>query len=339
MHLSARVLLLNLCCLLLCSTNIRAAELTVERTPHGAAVKLNGVLFTEYVTDTGPKPYLWPIVGPTDKRMTRSFPMEKVPGDQADHPHHRSMWYINDNVNGVNFWAGDDGRITHREFIKIAGGAEAVIVARNDWLAGNGKRQLEDVRTLTFRADADTRTIDFDITLTAPDGPAHFADVNHGGGLALRIPSEMVAELAVKHVKEEPGSTELVPSDTPLPKHLAGHIINDKGQENWDALGREAAWVDYSGHVGDEVLGIAMMNHPASFRFPCHWAPRLYGLFCACPFGSRGFRDPAAPDASYTLEKGKSITLMFRVLFHRGNEKNAKIAEAFDQYAKEPKPN
>ena len=38
---------------------------------------------------------------------------------------------------------------------------------------------------------------------------------------------------------------------------------------------------------------------------------------------------------SFTLKKGKSITLKHRVIFHKGDEKAAKIAEVFKAYAKE----
>ena len=41
-----------------------------------------------------------------------------------------------------------------------------------------------------------------------------------------------------------------------------------------------------------------------------------------------------SPGGAYTLDQGKSLTLKYRVILHRGDEKQAGIAEAFAAYAK-----
>ena len=69
----------------------------------GAVVKIDGQLFTEYLVKSGTKPILWPIIGPTGKRMTRDYPMRDRPGEQKDHPHQRSLWFTHGDVNGTNF--------------------------------------------------------------------------------------------------------------------------------------------------------------------------------------------------------------------------------------------
>ena len=62
-------------------------------------------------------------------------------------------------------------------------------------------------------------------------------------------------------------------------------------------------------------------------QFPAsHTARRTYGLFTANPFGLRSLGQ--GKDSSFTLKKGESITLRHRVIFHLGDEKAAKIAEA-----------
>jgi hypothetical protein len=63
---------------------------------------------------------------------------------------------------------------------------------------------------------------------------------------------------------------------------------------------------------------------------------RTYGLFTANPFASRAF-DKAAEDATFELKKGERVKLRHRLIFHKGDEKAAKIAEAFEAYAKEAK--
>src|SRR5438477_7757323 len=82
-----------------------AAELTVAKEPRGVTINADGKPFTEYLIATGPKPILWPIIGPTGVPMTRAYPMEKIEGEKQDHPHQRSLWFTHGNVNGVDFWS------------------------------------------------------------------------------------------------------------------------------------------------------------------------------------------------------------------------------------------
>jgi hypothetical protein len=113
-----------------------------------------------------------------------------------------------------------------------------------------------------------------------------------------------------------------------------GKIVNSDGRTNLDAWGRKAAWVDYYGPVDGQTVGIAIMNHPQSFRFPTFWHVRTYGLFAANPFGRREFPDGNKQDGTYTLPEGKSITLRYRVWLHKGDEKEGKVRDAYDSYAK-----
>ncbi len=47
------------------AATVAAADLTVEKSDRGAAVKVDGQPFTEYITRSGSKPILWPVIGPT----------------------------------------------------------------------------------------------------------------------------------------------------------------------------------------------------------------------------------------------------------------------------------
>jgi hypothetical protein len=308
-----RPLLMAVCCALLVTCFATAAEFKVEQDKDGESltVALDGKLVTRYVTKSGAKPILFPIVGPTGKEMTRGWPMrDALPFEKQDHLHHRSLWFTHGNVNGVDFWSesGKNGTIVHREFVKREGGEVATIVSRNDWLAPDGKKVCEDERTIRIGAGKETRWIDFDAVVKATDGDVTFNETKEGS-FGVRVHETMKVEA-----------------------NKGGKIVNSEGQTDGDAWSKPAAWVDYYGPVEDETLGIAIFNHPQSFRYPTTWHVRTYGLFTANPFGGKDFKQEKY--GAHTIKSGETMTLRHRVLLHKGTTEEAKIADAFADYAK-----
>ena len=50
--------------------------------------------------------FMAPRAPPTGTVVTRYWPMDKThTGESTDHPHHRGLWFGQDEVNGFNFWA------------------------------------------------------------------------------------------------------------------------------------------------------------------------------------------------------------------------------------------
>ena len=283
------------------------AEVTAEKSPNGVVVKIDGAPFTEYVTNFHGTPILWPVIGPTGKPMTRAYPMGKGNGEREDHPHHRSIWFAHGDVDGLSFWHVET--IRHKRFVKIASGPEAVIVTQNDWLGPDGTKHCEDERTLRFGTDGPSRYIDYDVTVKATDHPVKFGDTKEGT-MAVRVAATMKVDAK-----------------------LGGRIVNSEGQTDKDAWGKRAAWVDYHGPVDGQTVGLAILNHPDSFRFPTYGHVRTYGLFAANPFGLHDFLKSKEVDGSHTLAPGESFTLRYRFLLHRGDEKEGNVAEAFRKYA------
>lgn len=313
------------------SLSASAATFTVTKTPTGGAVvKIDGAFFTEYVVDQANKPYLWPIIGPGGQTMTRAYPMKTVEGEQHDHPHHRGLCFGHEDIGGYDTWAeaatfpaGSKtadrikhlGAIKHRQMKDIKAGETASFTTVSDYLNADGKKTLEEVRHHTFKVVGDTRLIDVDIELIATEGDTLVED-KKDAGISIRVPTSM----AVEKEKKERGT---------------GKIINSEGLTDADAWGKRATWCDYFGVVDGQQVGVAMLNHPKSFRHPTPWHVRTYGLFTANAFGLKSL-DPTAPSGAMTLKKGEKITLRHRFIFHLGDEKTAKIAEAYAEYAKEP---
>jgi hypothetical protein len=294
----------------------------------GLTVKVDGQPLAAYIVDQGNKPYLWPVTGPTGKPMTRAYPMQSVAGEQHDHPHHRSIWFGHEVVNGFDTWheaatfekplnaarLAKLGATVHRQYLKVAaGGSKAVIITSDDYLDPDKKKVMDDVRRMTFWVDGETRVIDFDIEFTAGSEPVTFGDAKDAG-FSVRVPSSMAVDTKA-----------------------GGRIVNSEGTTNESAWGQRAKWCDYHGPVEGETVGIAILNHPSSFRHPTPWHVRTYGLFTANPFGMQSL-DKSLPDGKHTLQPGEKLTLRHRIVFHAGDEKVGHIAEAYERYAAETLP-
>ncbi len=296
-------------------------QIRLQRSNDSVEVTTDGELFARYCAECGNQPVIWPIIGPSNIEMTRGFPMrDPLDGEATDHPHQRSMWFAHGDVNGVDFWlepAADNkkkrgfGKIVHQEFVSIEEGDVPEIVTRNAWINSEGEKLLTDHRTVGFGADAQRRWIDFDIRLVNDgDQTVTFGDTKEGC-FGMRVASWM----AVGDGK-------------------GGKIINSLGTTNKDAWGKAASWVDYHASYEGQTMGIAILNHPSSFRFPTYWHVRTYGLFAANVFGLHNFKNSEDEDGSYQLQPGDSIQFYYRVLLHNGDEQEGRVPESFVDYAK-----
>jgi hypothetical protein len=289
------------------------APTTISKaTEHQLAIAIGDKPFTTYVGDGAAKPYYYPIIGPTGAAFTRSFPMKDVAGEDRDHPHQRSMWFTHGKVNGIDFWSELPGHGTIRETsaaILANGGRLGVVRTTDDWLGPLGKKICDDERVVSFYALGASRVIDFDITLKASDGPVIFGDTKEGM-FGIRVASSM-------DVKNKKG----------------GKIINAEGKTDDDAWGKPSRWVDYTGPVEGETVGIGILNHPDSFRYPTTWHVRTYGLFAANPFGWHDFGQQRSGE--YVLPQGESIRFRYRVILHAGEKPD--LNSAFAAYAKPPR--
>lgn len=289
----------------------------VEKRGADIDICLNNALFTRYDTTTGPnKPFFYPLYGPGGKPMTRRYPLERIPGEEPDHPHHRGMWFTHGAVNGEDYWSEGPraARTVHRRYEEVASGpVYGYFRAVTDWITKEGKKAAEDVREVWVYNVADGRLMDFEVTVRATEGPLTFGDTKEGS-FGLRVPES---------IRVRGGS---------------GHIETAAGHKDADAWGKRAEWVDYYGPVEGETLGVAIFDHPKNLRHPTTWHVRDYGLFAVNPFGLHDFtgaRDnPHLGDC--TVPKGGSLTLRYRIFLHRGTTAEARIGDVWAAYADPP---
>lgn len=305
-------------------------DVSLMRLSDRVRVEIGGELFTEYVFGNGAsRPYCYPILAPDGTALTRDFPMKQTPGEDTDHPWHRSLWFAHSMMNGVDFWnegtgdaarsPKDKGRSIQDTVVLARGGLIGVLRTTDRWVAPSGQLICTDERTLRFRAGPHGRFIDFEITLHAlPDSPLLLGD-NKDGTLATRLAQWLTMPHKVKG--KDTGGT--------------GEIVNAKGDRNAAVWGTRADWCDYHAAKDGKTYGVAIFDHPENLRHPTWWMARDYGLFGANPFGwhdyEKEFKDePHKGD--HTIPAGGSLKLRYRLYFHTGDEKAAQIAQRYAEY-------
>lgn len=263
------------------------------------------------------KPFFYPVLGPYNNPITRSFLIKEVEGEQTDHPHHKSMWTSHGDVNGVDFWSEEEGcgRQSHVAFLELERGPVlGRMTSLIDWLDSGGERVLLESRKATFYKTArHLRIIDYETSLFAIDKDVKFGDTKEGGLLSVRVA-------------------------TGICEDAGGRIENSFGgvgeQEAW---GKRAHWCNYSGPVGDEAVGIAILDHPSNPRHPTYWHVRSYGLFAANPFGISSFTGDSRVNGGLFLRAGTKLTFRYRVVLHLGYAWEANIPSRFIDYVFPPK--
>jgi len=288
------------------------------------SVEIKDKPFTQFFI--GPetnKPYLHPLRSASGKIVTRGYPMEEdISGESRDHPHHRGLWFSHGDVNGFDFWGneargGKFGRIVLAKINSLTDGKDSgAIDATFDWRDPAGQVLLSEGRRMTFYGQAKTRTIDFDITLTARE-KVTFGDTKEGT-FAVRLASAL----------EEPHG------GAPAQPERTGHLVDSQGGEGEKQVwGKRADWADYYGVLNGEPLGIAIFDHPSNPRHPTYWHARSYGLFAANIFGVHDFENDKSKNGSLTLAPGEALRFRYRVTIHPGDVRSAHIARLYTDYA------
>ena len=282
------------------------------------AVTVGGQPLTVYRYLGNPvRPCFFPLLGPGGKRVTRSWPItDDIAEDPHDHPHHRSLWVSHGDINGVDNWGEGEasGSQLHRELLGASGGPVFGFVdALNDWTDHEQRKMLEERRVLTaYAVGEDERLFDFDVCLTATEGDVRLGDTKEGGIIAFRVAGA-------------------------IDGNHGGLIENSYGGlGEGECWGKRAQWCDYSGELEGERLGLAIFDHPRSFRHPTFWHVRDYGMYTANPFGWHDFYGDPSADGSHLLPRGASLHFHYRVYLHRGDAREAGVADRYHDYANPP---
>ncbi|MCU0323876.1 MAG: PmoA family protein [Spirosomaceae bacterium] len=260
-------------------------------------VLINNNLFTSYIFSPDEKyPFFFPVNGPSNASVTSMR--------NANYPHHSSLFFGCDKVNGGNYWQEglERGQIVSVRADILESGSEKVVIENECiWRRPNAVSPIKDIRRITITSTSkELYQIDFDITLeTLID--VVIEKTNHS-----LFSGRMDADLAVIN---------------------GGTMINSNGEKGEkETFGKRASWIDFYGKRGEKTEGMAILQHPSNQWYPAPWFTRDYGFFSPTPMYW------PANDKEITLKKGQVIQLRYRVLVHSGDTGNAKIAEQFEKY-------
>jgi len=273
-----------------------AAELLADR----VAVTVDGVAFTSYRFAASQKyPYFWPVNGPASG--------QSVTTESSDpYPHHHSLFFGCDRVNGGNYWQEENDRgqiISSGPKLIERAGRRVVFTDDCLWLQLGQDPVMRDRRRIAISAPReDVRHIDFEVRLE-PLTDILIEKTNHSLFSARVVPEIGVAS----------GGT------------LLNSLGNSGEKETW---GVPSPWCDYSGPRDGVVEGIAILQSPRNRWFPCKWFTRDYGFFSPTPMHW-------LEEGRLELPKGDILTLEYRVVVHAGSATDAGIAEAFEKYRRE----
>ena len=272
-------------------------RVVLERGEDRVVVTVAGKPFTACLLKARRQPVLFPIHGPHGLTFTRSHPLgPEVRGESTDHPHHESFWFGHGDVNGVNFWNGDGGVVQHVPLDHVGDGR---VETSNRWVDPQGRLVCTDRQVFAFSTDGEDRIVDHTITFTASNGPLIFGATKEGT-MAVRVHDALRVA----------GGT--------------GHYRNSAGDRDGAVWGKPAAWVDLSGTLAGQPVGIACFDHPQNVGHPNSWHARDYGLFAANPF----FNKPQG-SGRVQVEDGQTLTLRHSWLFHVGDCDAARIADRY----------
>jgi hypothetical protein len=273
-------------------------KLSAQRLDDRILVRVDDRLFTSYRFGAGQKyPYFYPVNGPLSG-------VSVTTESSLPWPHHRSLFFGCDKVNGGNYWqeGNEAGQIVSRGATILKAGPDQVEISDQcDWRKPGASAVLADRREIRIEAPSPTlRVIRFRVALVAQT-QVRIERTNHSL-FAARVAPELSVE----------GGGVL--------RNSAG-ATGEKG-----TYGESAAWCDVSGTRFGLREGLAIFDSPKNRWYPSKWFTRDYGFLSPTPFNW-------LDDAGLRLAPGETLELEYLVVVHAGDAAEAGIAGLFASWA------
>ncbi|MDR1561888.1 MAG: PmoA family protein [Dysgonamonadaceae bacterium] len=296
-----KYLLVTLLLLGVCGLPAHGKNISATKIGNRIDVTIGNTFFTSYhFADNEKYPFFYPVNAPFSGNSVTSM-------RNGEYPHHSSLFFGCDMVNGGNYWQEglERGRIVSIGARIIEGQGERVVIEDECiWKRPDAPSPIIDRRKILISAPSDSLfVIDFDIEI------------------------EMLMDVTILKTNHSLFSARIDPA---LSVKQGGVMINSAGREGEKAtFGEASPWIDCYGTRRAGVEGIALMQHPSNKWYPSPWFTRDYGFISPTPMYW------PEDDKETQLKKGEVIRLRYRVLVHAGDFKEAGIADEFEKYKDE----
>jgi len=277
------------------------STISAEKIGSKIDVYIDGRFFTSYKFSEYEKyPFFYPVNGPSGASVTSKR--------NSNFPHHSSLFFGADFVNGGNYWQEglERGQILSvNAQIEEKSGSRVVITDECVWVRPDAESPIKDTRR---------------ITITSPDDEIYIIDFK-------------ISLLPLQDVTIERNNHSLFSGrmDPDLAVINGGKMMNaggDRGEE--ETFGVRSPWISYFGERGGRYEGITIMQHPENDWPDAPWFTRDYGFFSPTPIYW-----PDDKNAGTFIDKGNLIQLSYRVIIHAGNPEEAGISDLYIQFVDE----
>jgi hypothetical protein len=237
--------------------------------------------------------YVFPFYSPAGVIMLQECP--------PDHMHHQGIGVGQDYVNGHNFWA--QLALKHPlnqqagQLIKIESDDNGITYTLNlHWVTVDGQHIINELRVVRFEAWEGCNFLEVQTSFTAAYGDVFFGQTKEGG-LTMRVAQQLETAWGGT-IRSSEGFTG--------------------GEKVFDTI---ADWVEISGRVGPNDVGIVFMPHPSMEKVP--WFTRDYGLHNYGPFRHKAWKLPFRE--SFQWRAGFAA--------YDGESDGSQVADAWEKYS------
>lgn len=263
-------------------------------------VTIGGKFFTSYRFAEDEKyPFFFPVNGPSGVSTTSMR--------NGDFPHHSSLFFGCDEVNGGNYWQEglEKGQILSKgPVLEKSTGKEIVILDTCDWTRPGGHQPIRDTRRIVLSAPSSKwRQIDFEITLHA------------------------LEDVVIEKTNHSLFSARMDPDLTPA---FGGTMINaEGGKGEKDTFGKPSPWLACYGSRDEKTIeGLAIMQHPTNPGYPAPWFTRDYGFLSPTPMYW------PVNSKNTPIAKRDKLKLTYRVVVFAGGPDEVDLAGQFGTFSK-----
>ena len=300
-------------------------KLVKEKSVNRINVLVGNQLFTSFFyPDTLEKPVLYPIAAANGTKVTRGFPLDPIPGEPTDHPHHIGTWLNFENVNGLDFWNNSFaipaakknmyGWIKTDRIIETKDGTTGSLTYHANWTNQQNETLLEETTKFEFSGTDRLRIIDRFTTLKAAT-EVNFTDAKDGLlGIRLAQPLQ-IATMEDKKFTDDKGIVTVVKGRADTIAN--GNYITSEGKQGDAAWSTRGRWCKVYAKMGVDSVSVVVIDHPQNPNYPTFWHARGYGLFAANPLGEKIFTNGKSAKNLH-LKKGESVVFRYRIVVDNG---------------------